>query len=165
MRTTSPGASLRTISPYTQGMGGNLPGQSVTLCGQPIQVAACGSHSAGMTKPSAISRQLADLPADGRRVTADGSIGEKTMLNAAVCIGAPVAQERPVAADFLDPSEIDLRQHECLVLGGLDHHHAERVTDERMAPEFDPGAFAAQPLESAAVHGGNPAAVRNRMTA
>src|SRR5438094_9786391 len=125
-------------------MGGSLPGQSVTLCGQPIQVAACGSHSAGM-------RTLL--------------ISEEPVLNAAVCIGAPVAQERPVAADFLDPRQIDLRQHECLVLGGLDHHHAERVTDERMAPEFDPGAFAAQPLESAAVHGGNPAAVRNRMTA
>src|SRR2546426_9231625 len=48
MRTISPGASLRAISPQTHGMGGNLPGQSVTLCGQPIQVAACGSHSAGM---------------------------------------------------------------------------------------------------------------------
>src|SRR5438046_9332353 len=110
-------------------MGGNLPGQSVTLCGQPIQVAACGSHSAGMTKPSAISRHLADLPADGRRVTADGSIGEKTMLYAAVCIGAPVAQERPVAADLLDPCEIKLRQHECRVPGGPDPTKPKPVTD------------------------------------
>src|SRR5947208_16236841 len=116
-------------------MGGNLPGQSVTLCGQPIQVAACGSHSAGM-------RTLL--------------ISEEPVLNAAVCIGAPVAQERPVAAAFLDPRQIDLRQHECLVLSGLAHHHPRRVTDERMAPELATGAFAPPPLPSAAVPGPTP---------
>src|SRR5260370_36060381 len=34
-------------------MGANFPGQSVTSCGQPSQVASCGSHSAGMRKPRA----------------------------------------------------------------------------------------------------------------
>src|SRR5207249_3720561 len=67
MRTTSPGASLRTISPYTQEIGGNFPGQSVTLCGQPIQVAACGSHSAGMRTRL---------------------VSEEPVLNAAVRVGA-----------------------------------------------------------------------------
>src|SRR5947209_3593901 len=33
-------------------MGANLPGQSPRWCGQATQVAACGSHSAGMRKPS-----------------------------------------------------------------------------------------------------------------
>src|SRR6266704_39628 len=36
-------------------MGANFPGQSVTSCGQPSQVASCGSHSAGMRKPRACS--------------------------------------------------------------------------------------------------------------
>src|SRR5271168_1824566 len=34
-------------------MGANLPGQSARSWGQEIQVAAWGSHSAGMRKPSA----------------------------------------------------------------------------------------------------------------
>src|SRR5580704_12545814 len=34
-------------------MAANLPGQSPRWCGQATQVAACGSHSAGMRKPSA----------------------------------------------------------------------------------------------------------------
>src|SRR5437867_9653713 len=146
-------------------MGGNFPGQSETLCGQPIQVAACGSHSAGMTKPSAISRQLSDLPADGRRLTADGSICEKSVLDIAVRVGAAITQKRPVATHLFDPGQVDLRQHERFVLGDLGHDDAERVADERMAPELDPGALATQPLETAAVHGGNPAAVRNCVTA
>src|SRR2546422_4692140 len=116
MRTTSPGASLRTISPYTQGIGGNFPGQSVTLCGQPIQVAACGSHSAGMRTRL---------------------VSEEPVLNAAVRVGAPVAQERPVAADLLDSRQIDLGQHEGLVLGRLGDQDPERVADERVTPEFD----------------------------
>src|SRR5262245_10260093 len=48
MRTSSDWCRWRTISAYTQGMGANLPGQSSLLCGQAIQVASCGSHSAGI---------------------------------------------------------------------------------------------------------------------
>src|ERR1035441_42340 len=33
-------------------MTSNFPGQSLALCGQASQVTACGSHSAGMAKPS-----------------------------------------------------------------------------------------------------------------
>src|SRR3989441_3868444 len=133
MRTTSPGASLRTISPYTQGIGGNFPGQSVTLYGQPIQVAACGSHSAGMRTRL---------------------VSEEPVLNAAVRVGASVAQERPVAADFLDSRQIDLGQHERLVLRCFGDHDPEGIAHKRVTPELDPGALAAQPLETAAVHGG-----------
>src|SRR6266704_2121755 len=43
----------RTISAKAQGIGANFPGQSVSSCGQPSQVASCGSHSAGMRKPRA----------------------------------------------------------------------------------------------------------------
>src|SRR5438128_1719524 len=53
MRTISPGAIFRTISPYTQRMVSSLSGQSVGLCGQPSHVASCGSHSAGIEKLSA----------------------------------------------------------------------------------------------------------------
>src|SRR5262245_10200831 len=53
-RTVSPVTRCRTISPYTHGMGPNLPGQSVVLCGQPSHVATCRSHSAGMRYPSAV---------------------------------------------------------------------------------------------------------------
>ncbi len=51
MRTRSPSASLRTIAPYTQGIGAKRPGQSESLCGQPSHVASWGSHSAGMRQP------------------------------------------------------------------------------------------------------------------
>src|SRR2546427_595986 len=146
MRTTSPGASLRTISPYTKGIGGNFPGQSVTLCGQPIQVAACGSHSAGMRTRL---------------------VSEEPVLNAAVRVGAPVAQERPVAADFLDSRQIDLGEHEGLVLGRLGDQDPERVADERVTPEFDSRAppRAAELLEADTVHRGDPTTVRDRVTA
>lgn len=52
MRTVSPGAILRTISAYAQRMVSSLSGQSVGLCGHPIHVASCVSHSAGMRNPS-----------------------------------------------------------------------------------------------------------------
>src|SRR2546428_12056739 len=92
-------------------------------------------------------------------------VSEEPVLNVAVGVNAAVAQERPVATHLFDPGQVDLRQHERFVLGGLGHDDAERIAHERMAPELDPGALATQPLETAAVHGGNPAAVRNRATA
>src|SRR5881628_948068 len=125
-------------------MGGNLPGQSETLCGQPIQVAACGSHSAGI-------RTLL--------------ISQKPVLNAVVRVGAAVAQEWPVAAHLFDPCQVDLRHHQRLVFGGLGYHHAERVTDERVAPEFDPRSLAAELLESDAIYRRDPATVRDGVAA
>ncbi len=46
--TRSTRARCRTISAYIHGIGSNLPGQSVRLCGHASHVASCGSHSAGM---------------------------------------------------------------------------------------------------------------------
>src|SRR5256885_11777994 len=108
-------------------MGGNFPGQSVTLWGQPIQVAACGSHSAGMT--------YGEL------------IGEKPVLDARVRVRAAVAQERPVAAYFLDPVEVDVREHQRLILTCLGDDDPEWITDEGVAPEFYARALAAELLE------------------
>src|SRR5258707_11263003 len=125
-------------------MGGNLPGQSLTLCGQPIQVAACGSHSAGM-------RTLL--------------VSEEPVLNVAVGVDAAVAQERPIAAHLLDPGGIDLRQYERFVGGGLGHDDAERIAHERMAPEFDAGALAVQALEADTIDRGDPAAIGDRVAA
>src|SRR5437899_11535553 len=87
------------------------------------------------------------------------------MLDAAVRIRTAVAKKRPVAAHFLDASEIDLCQDERLVLSSVGEHDPEGIAHERVTPELDPGALAAQPLETAAVHGGHPATVRNRVTA
>src|SRR5882672_11705106 len=96
---------------------------------------------------------------------ADGSVSEEPVLNATVSVGSPVSEKRPVTAHFFDPPDVDVCEHERLVLGGFGDHHAERVADERVSPEFDPGTFPTQPLEADAIHRGDPAAVRNRMTA
>src|SRR5437667_7914777 len=95
----------------------------------------------------------------------DDLISQKTMLDAAVRIRTAVAKKRPVAAHLLDASEIDLCQHERLVLRCFGDHDPEGIAHKRVTPELDPGALAAQPLETAAVHGGYPATVRNRVTA
>src|SRR5258705_13100324 len=87
------------------------------------------------------------------------------MLNTIVSISAPVTQEGPVPAPLLDPRHIHLRQHQRLVLGGLGDHDAERIADERVAPELQPRAFTTKLLEADAIHRGDPAAVRDRMAA
>ncbi len=48
--TCSRRASTRAISAYTQGIGSSFPGQSGSWCGQLIQVARCGAHSAGIRR-------------------------------------------------------------------------------------------------------------------
>src|SRR6267154_3434999 len=95
----------------------------------------------------------------------DESIGEKAMLNIRVRVDAAVAQERPIAAHLLDPGGIDLRQYERFVGRGLGHDDAERIAHERMAPEFDAGALAAQALETDTIDRGDPAAIGDRVAA
>src|SRR6267378_8381553 len=68
----------------------------------------------------------------------DDLISQETMLDTGVCIRTAVTQKRPVAAHLLDPCQIDLGEHQRLVLGGFGDHHPERVADERVSPEFDP---------------------------
>src|SRR4051812_46228196 len=106
-------------------MTANLPGQSVALCGQPIQVAAWGSHSAGMRR---------------------SLIGQEPVLNVAVSVSAAIAQKRPVTADFFYAREVDLRHDVLFLLSRFGDDDAERIAHERMAPELDPGAFTAELL-------------------
>src|SRR5687767_1922163 len=121
-------------------MDGNLPGQSLALCGQPSQVAACGSHSAGMRKPL---------------------IGQKPVFDAAVRVGATVPEEWPVTADLLDPGEVDLRHDDALLLSRLRDDDAERIRDKGVTPELDAGALPVEPLEADPVRCRHPAAVRD----
>src|SRR3989475_1289209 len=146
IRTISPSATCLTISPYTHGMGGNLRGQSLALCGQASQVAACRSHSAGM------------------RLSGE-SVSEEPVLDTVVRVGAAVAQERPVAAHFLDAGEVHLGNDELFGLAGLRHHDAEGIADERVSPELDACPLAIEPLEANAIHGRDPAAVCDRVAA
>jgi hypothetical protein len=52
MRTVSPPASACTACAMAASAAASTPGQVSGLCGQEIQVAWCGAHSAGMRKPS-----------------------------------------------------------------------------------------------------------------
>src|SRR6266487_169410 len=67
-------------------------------------------------------------------------IGQEPVLNVAVRVDTPVAQKRPAAPDFFDAGEIDLGEHERLVVRGFRDDHPERIAHERVAPEFDPCA-------------------------
>src|SRR5258706_2159959 len=120
MRTISPGASVRTISPYTQGMVANFPGQSERRCGQVSHVASWGSHSAGM-----------------RKEAEDDSVKEAT-FDSAVRVDAAVAPEGPVAAHFLDAADIHFRDQDLLAIGrGLRDDDSERIGHQGPAPELE----------------------------
>src|SRR3954468_7139101 len=98
--TRSKSLSARTISAYTHGIGPSFPGQSGSWCGHAIQVASCGSHSAGNRYVGVILSAAKDLGASRAEVTAE---------DRRVRIDAPVTQERPVAARILDDLRIALR--------------------------------------------------------
>src|SRR5438105_1551918 len=96
-------------------MAPSLPGQSGSWWGQAIQVALCGSHSAGI-------RNLgANVPVE----------------NGAVGVDAAVAEERPVAPDGFDKSRVALRDHDLFFLSGFRDVSPEGIRDERMAEERD----------------------------
>src|SRR5205823_10268820 len=146
--------------------------QSLALCGQPIHVAWCGSHSAGMRKPraagearSAISCQPSGIP--GVVLTADSRrrIIEEPPGDAVVRIDAPIPQEGPPATHLLDAPEVDLGDEERLTIGrGLRDDHAERIRQERRAPELDPVA-PGYTLVAHAVHRRHVAAVGDGVAA
>src|SRR5208337_3703484 len=145
MRTFSWAPSFLTISPYTQGMGANFPGQSSRLCGQAIHVAAWGSHSAGITGLFTLDESLVD-PGVG--------------------IDPPVPQEGPAAPDLLDARRVDPAHHDFfpIRLRGGDHH-AEGIREKRPAPELDAGAVRAGFLRSRAVDRRDIDAVGDRVAA
>src|SRR5262245_59164840 len=104
-------------------MGANLPGQSLSLCGQAIQVAAWRAHSAGIRRGA-----ISEVPV---------STVEEALGDGGVGVDAPVAQERPVAAHVLDASAVAL-DDEDLLLGprAFLEDDAERIGHERAAPEL-----------------------------
>ena len=53
MRTSSKRLMAATIFAKAGGIGRNCFGHVLRLCGHDSQIASCGSHSAGMRKPSA----------------------------------------------------------------------------------------------------------------
>src|SRR5260221_4933785 len=62
---------------------------------------------------------------------------DEAPLDVFVGVDAPVAKEGPVAPHVLDAGEIDLADEDLLLVRrGLGDHHAERIGDERGAPEF-----------------------------
>src|SRR6266496_3446418 len=74
---------------------------------------------------SAISRQRSTI--------------QEPLADPGVCVDPAVAQERPSAAHLLDPREVDLADEDRLaVRRGLGHDDAERVGEERRAPELAP---------------------------
>src|SRR5438034_2346192 len=170
IRTTSPGTSLRTISPDTHGIGANLPGQSPALCGHPIQVAWCGSHSAGMRKPRAAGEALSAIgcqqsASTGILLTADGwrRIIEEPAAEAFVRIYAPISQERPPPAHLLDAPEVDLPDQDRLpILRRLGDDRPKRIGEERRAPEVDP-VSPSRSLVAHPVHGRDVTAVGDRV--
>src|SRR5438552_8871291 len=68
----------------------------------------------------------------------DDLISQKAMLDAAVRIRTAVPKKRPVAAHLLDASQIDLGQHERLVLSRFGGDDAEGIAHKRVTPEFEP---------------------------
>src|SRR5438046_1267421 len=61
MRTSSKRLMAATIFANAYGTGRNCPGHEARLCGHESQTATCGSHSAGMRKPSCAGVLLADF--------------------------------------------------------------------------------------------------------
>src|SRR4051794_2419520 len=106
MRTRSCRDRQRTTSPNTNGIGANLPGQSLRLWGHASQVAAWGAHSAGMRKPREAG---ADALAERLLARVEETFGDRR-----VRIDSSVAEEGPVAAHALDMPEVASREHDLL---------------------------------------------------
>src|SRR5688572_23378712 len=68
-------------------MGWNLPGQSRRWCGQAIQVASCGSHSAGIRQPACPGNSMSDDPPI-LRVRASATIEVNSIVGAHPPMGA-----------------------------------------------------------------------------
>src|SRR4051794_7018047 len=150
MRTFSTRERWRTISPYTQGIGLNFPGQSVFSCGHAIQVASWRSHSAGIRNPCSA----------GASVTSVIASVQPAFCDRAIRIDAPVAEKRPVSTHLVHPLRIALHDQNLFPIRRcLRYDLPERIGHERVAPEFKPVVLWA--LETDAIDGGNVNTVRN----
>src|SRR5688572_11281429 len=134
-------------------MGPSLPGQSGSWCGQLIQVALCGSHSAGMRYvtstpnhqlpiPNHPNAQLpttpnARLPTTLNARLPTGSAFKVPAQDRGIGVNASIAEERPVAAHLFDQCGVALRDEDLFSLAGFRDVAAERIGDERMAEKGD----------------------------
>src|SRR5713226_5083057 len=184
----------RTISAKAHGMGANFPGQSVSSCGQPSQVASWRSHSAGMRKPRACGVLMDGSVFIGRknltqrsqraqrtqrrhrtkRVRNDRGAEKSALLfvQPAVQYGwigvdAAVAQKRPVAASFFALCGVAFNhQNFFLIVGCLGNNLAEGVSDKGISPEFQSRVSLFRlAFESYAIHHGSVHTVGNGMSA
>src|SRR5438876_6904936 len=103
-------------------MAANLPGQSLRSCGRRARW----------------RRAAPTPPACGSRARPASSPVEQPLGDRRVGIDAAVAEEGPVAPHLLLVGEVALDDEDRLgVARGLLQHDAERVTDERRAPELE----------------------------
>src|SRR5438105_2993969 len=81
----------------------------------------------------------------GRRFDFQGCdlrLVEKAMCNGAIAVDSAVAQERPVAARFIDGIEIDFSVEDfLLIMGSLGQHASEWIAEKRCAPKLKAGAL------------------------
>ena len=86
------------------------------------------------------------------------------MSDLTVGIDAPVAQERPAAADLFDPGWGNFANYNLFRLSiGLGDDNAKRVSKKCVAPEFDTGRTFDKHFVAAAVNGGDKNAIRDRV--
>src|SRR4051794_3913057 len=112
-------------------MGANLPGQSSRLWGQAIQVASCGSHSAGIRYPSWAGVLAGSFMGSVEEALGDRSVG----------VDPPVAEERPVPPRLLLEAGVAGGDEDLLRLAPrAGEHPAEGIGQERAPPELEPAA-------------------------
>src|SRR5438067_3359889 len=97
-------------------------------------------------------RCLVRLPFGGHAIAESGwgfdfqgcdlRLVEKAMCDGAIAVDSAVAQERPVAARFIDGIEIDFSVEDfLLIMGRLGQHAPKGIAEKRSAPELKAGAL------------------------
>src|SRR5690348_18508869 len=122
-------------------------------------------RDAAPTRPACGSRGRGAYPGGG--AGALRAVVEEPAHNAAVGVDAAIPQKRPAAADLFDAREIHLGDEDRFpVRRRLREDRAERIGDERGAPELDPIAVPARRrLVADAVHRRHVAPVRDGVSA
>src|SRR3954468_18820735 len=96
-------------------MAANLPGQSPRWCGQATQVAAWGSHSAGMRKPSAAGGGVVMTPPGTAVVSGTGTFYDGRVPRPYNCI--PMTDLPSTVAPLFRPLPLLRNPHLQTVLG------------------------------------------------
>src|ERR1700758_3290833 len=142
-------------------MGANFPGQSVNSCGQPSQVASCGSHSAGMRKFSErgvfvdgfgfIGLENLTQSAQGAQslrvvqhraqtevcATEIKSVGKPALQDGLVSVNAAVSEKGPVATLVFAFRRVAFdNQDFFFAVAGFGNYLAVWSSHEGMAPEL-----------------------------